>query len=102
MKLTAGVLAGLMLAGGGVIAWDYWPRPRAQAAGQVSFKRASPDSKIPPLFDIQIDGKKATVPKAGEKFPASFWADNGCSSTLIGDQVLLTARHCVSNPNVTI
>ena len=100
------VIVAVLIIGGFVAAWRYWSRHHVAAAADdgVTFKRANPDyGRLPTVFSIQIDGGLTRVPTANENFPSAFWADNGCSSTLIGDQVLLTARHCVvKNPNINI
>jgi hypothetical protein len=68
----------------------------SQALQQKAPKRIfGSTTKMRPVFSGQLgEFVNDHDPRIRGPFPASFWADERCSATLIGPRVLLSAAHC--------
>src|ERR1051325_11392397 len=48
------------------------------------------------IFQVEVEGPNVVVP-APTEFPANRWYDSACGGTLVWNNVMITAAHCIEN-----
>lgn len=104
MQLCIPLLATMLTACWGTTSHEVQPENVAVAARAKAARKFRTTTLMRPVFFGEVgEFIEDFNARMGGPFAASFWADERCSSTLIGPRVLLSAAHCFrSDTDVSI